>query len=99
MTVCVPVLGPVAVCGLLFGCTVVGWASASVAALVWGFGWWVGVWCLSALDPPWLSLRFSLALTVCELWALFFVSLCCVNLIRVFLHYDSLHLLEGLHVS
>ena len=31
----------------------------------------------------WLNLRFSLALTICEL---FFVSSKCVNLIRVFLH-------------
>ena len=30
--------------------------------------------------------RFSLALTICESWALFFVSSWCDNLIRVFLH-------------
>ena len=33
-----------------------------------------------------LSLRFSLALTICESSALFFVSSWCVNVIKVFLH-------------
>ena len=33
----------------------------------------------------WLCLDFSLALTACGSWALFFVSSWCVNLIRVFL--------------
>ena len=51
------------------------------------------------LDPPWLNLRFSLSLTICESWALFFVSSWCVNLIRVFLHDDTLQLLDGLHAS
>ena len=36
------------------------------------------------LDPPWLNLRFSLALTVYESWALFFVSSWGVGLVRVF---------------
>ena len=36
------------------------------------------------LDPSWLNLGFSLALTVCESWAIFFVSSWSVNLIRVF---------------
>ena len=45
------------------------------------------------------QLRFSLALTICESWALFLVSSWCVNLIRVFLHDDTLHLLEGFHAS
>ena len=47
------VLGPVAVCGcgFLFNCMVVGRASGSVAALAWGFGRWVGAWCLSVAGP------------------------------------------------
>ena len=49
------------------------------------------------LDPPWLNLTFSLALTICESLALFFVSSWCVNLIRVFLHDDTLHYLEVFH--
>ena len=36
------------------------------------------------LDPPWLNLGFSLALTVCESWVIFFVSSWSVNFIRVF---------------
>ena len=36
------------------------------------------------LGPPWLGLGFSLALTVCGSWALFFVSLWSVGLIGVF---------------
>ena len=28
-----------------------GWASRSVTALAWGFGWWVGAWCLSVAGP------------------------------------------------
>ena len=51
------------------------------------------------LDPPLLNLRFSLALTICESCAIFFVSSWCVNLIRVFLHDDTLHKLEGLYAS
>ena len=51
------------------------------------------------LDPPWLNLRFSLALTVLGSWALLFVSSWCVNLIRVFLHDDTLRYLGGLHAS
>ena len=43
------------------------------------------------LDPPWLNLRFSLALTICEPRVLFVVSSWYVNLIRVFLHDDTLH--------
>ena len=39
----------------------------------------------------WLNLRFSLALTICESKALFFVSSWCSNLIRVFFHDDTLH--------
>ena len=31
--------------------------------------------------------------------AIFFVSSWCVNLIRVFLHDDTLHKLDGLHAS
>ena len=42
-----------------------------------------------------LNLRFSLALTICESWALFFVSLLCVGLIGVFLHDGTLQCLEG----
>ena len=38
-----------------------------------------------------LNERFSLALTICESLALFFVSSWCVNLIRVSLHDDTLH--------
>ena len=37
------------------------------------------------LGLPWLSLGFSLALTVCGSWALFFVSSWCVGLMRLFL--------------
>ena len=51
------------------------------------------------LDPPCLNLRFSLALTICESLALFFVSSWCSNLIRVFFHDDTLHYLDGLHAS
>ena len=40
---------------------------------------------------PWLNLRFSLALTICESRALFFVSSWSVNLIKVFFHDDTLH--------
>ena len=36
------------------------------------------------LGPLWLNLRFSLALTICESLALFFVSLWCVGSIEVF---------------
>ena len=45
----------------------------------------------SFIKNLWLNWRFSLALTICESWALFFVSSWCVNLIRVFLHIDTLH--------
>ena len=47
------VLNPVAVygCGFFFGCTTVGRASGSVAALAWSFGRWVGAWCLSVAGP------------------------------------------------
>ena len=47
------VLGPVTVCcyGFLFSCAAVGRASGSVAALAWGFGRWVGAWCLSVAGP------------------------------------------------
>ena len=37
------------------------------------------------------QLEAFLALTICESLALFFVSSRCVNLIRVFLHDDTLH--------
>ena len=50
-------------------------------------------------DPPWLGLGFSLALIICELWAFFFVSSWCVNLIGVFLRDDALRWLEGFHAS
>ena len=53
------------------------WRGALVGGLVPGACLW--------LDPPWLGLGFSLALTVCESWALFFVSSWCV------LHDDTLH--------
>ena len=53
-------------------------------------GWLVPDACLW-LDPPWINLRFSLALTVCESGALFFVSSQCVNLIRLFLCVDTLN--------
>ena len=45
------------------------------------------------------ELEVFLALTICDSCALFFVSSWCVNLIRVFLHDDTLHELEGLHAS
>ena len=50
-------------------------------------------------DPPRLNLRFSLALAVCESWALFLVSSWCVSLIGVFLRGGALRWLDGLHVS
>ena len=42
------------------------------------------------LGPPWLNLRFSLALTICESLAMFLVSPQWVNLIRLFLDDDTL---------
>ena len=45
------------------------------------------------------QLEFFLALTICESWALFFVYSWCSNLIRVFVHDDKLHMLDGLHAS
>ena len=47
------VLGPITVhgYGFLFGCTTVGQASDSVAALAWSFDRWVGAWCLSVAGP------------------------------------------------
>ena len=42
------------------------------------------------LGPPWLNLRLYLALTFYESGAIFFVSSRCVNMIRVFLHDDTL---------
>ena len=46
------------------------------------------------LDPPWLNLRVSIALNICDL-----VSSKCVNWIRLFLCDDKLHELESLHAS
>ena len=43
------------------------------------------------LDPLWLNLGFSLALTICESWALFFLSSWCVGLVGLFLRDDTLH--------
>ena len=76
------VLNPIVVYnyGFLFNYMTVGQASDSMTASTYSFHWWVGAWCLSLMDPPWLNLRFSLALTICESWALFFVSSWCVNL-------------------
>ena len=51
------------------------------------------------LGPPWLGLGFSVALTVCWSWALFFVSAWCVNLIGVFFHDDTLRWLDGLRAG
>ena len=45
------------------------------------------------------QLEVSLALTICESRAFFFVSSWCVNLIRVFLHDNTLQKLEGFHAS
>ena len=51
-------------------------------------------WCLILIcSSQWLNFKFSLALTICESWALDFVSSWCVNLIRVFLHDDTLSIL------
>ena len=51
------------------------------------------------LGPPWLNLRFSLALTIWESLSISFVPSSCVNFIRVFLHDDTMQLLEGFHAS
>ena len=42
------------------------------------------------LGPPWLNLRFSSTLTICEPWALFIVPSYCVNLIILLLCDDTL---------
>ena len=42
------------------------------------------------LGAPWLNLRFSLALTICESLTLFSVSSKCVDLFIVFLYGDTL---------
>ena len=46
---------------------------------------------MTKTNIPEIPERFSLALTICESWALFFVSSWCSNLIRVFFHDDTLH--------
>ena len=81
------VLNPITVYsyGFLFNCTTVGQASDSMTALTSLIGV-LGPDAYLLLDPPWLSLGFSLALAVCGSWALFFVSSWCVGLVGVFLH-------------
>ena len=68
---------------LLLNCMAVGQASASMKKLS-SMGW-----CLM-LDPPWLNLRFSLALPINESLAMFFLSFLCD---------DALHKLGNIHAS
>ena len=60
--------------GFLFNCTTAGHALGSMTALrkdlIGGLDPGACLW----LGPPWLNLRFSLALTICESLALFLVS-------------------------
>ena len=53
------------------------WCGILIGRLVPGACLWLGL--------LWLSFGVSLALVVCGLWALFFVSSCCVALVESFL--------------
>ena len=70
------------------------WLCDGWSGLGLGDGTDVGLWLVPGaclwLGLPWLSLGFSLALTVCGSCALFFVSSWCVGLIRLFLCYGTL---------
>ena len=66
--------------GFLFNYTMVGQASDTQLALQ-SFYLLVGAWCLSLAEPPWINLRFPLALTICESRTPLIASSYCVNCI------------------
>ena len=68
-----------------------GQASYTMKVLTQSFSPLVGAWCLYLARPTVAQLEVSLALTICESGASFFVSSWCVNLIRLFLCDDALH--------